>query len=120
MSGGGGGNCKLDQAVNSDDKWARVKIKSVSNKVNKVSILILKYICADCSSVAAALAFSVDAALLERDIALCNSVEMYKYGNFVWNKMKMKNISPRRLRMNVTEGNMKFKCLVQSVHGIWI
>ena len=44
MSGGGGGNCKLDQAVNSDDKWARVKIKSVSNKVNKVSILILKYI----------------------------------------------------------------------------
>ena len=64
MSGGGGGNCKLDQAVNSDDKWARVKIKSVSNKVNKVSILILKYICADCSGVAAALAFSVDAALI--------------------------------------------------------
>ena len=105
MSGGGGGNCKLDQAVNSDDKWARVKIKSVSNKVNKVSILIIKYICAECRSVAA---------------ALRNSVEMYKYGNFVWNKMKMKNISPRRLRMNVTEGNMKFKCLVQSVHGIWI
>ena len=73
------------------------------------------------SVAAAALAFSVDAAaLLQRDIALRNSVEMYKYGNFVWNKMKMKNISPRRLRMNVTEGNMKFKCLVQSVHGIWI